>query len=94
MADGTKLVYRDRIAYLETKKAIVKIAGRLFDIKFNITKLSKEGIILGMPQLKAAKPQFNQEKERIVWPKRNELIIKAAPNPLEGEYNVQTLNAI
>ena len=55
MADRTSLVYGDRKAYLETKKIIVKIKGRLFNIKFNITKLSKEGIILGMPWLKVAK---------------------------------------
>ena len=55
MADGTSLVYGDRKAYLETKKVTVKVKGRLFNIKFNITKLSKEGIILGIPWLKAAK---------------------------------------
>ena len=48
MVDRINLVYKDRIVYLETQKAIVKIKERLFNIKFNITKLSKEGIILGI----------------------------------------------
>ena len=55
MANRTNPVYGDRKAYLKTKKIIVKIKGQLFNIKFNITKLSKEGIILGIPWLKAAK---------------------------------------
>ena len=48
MADGTNLIYGDGKVYLETKKVIVKIKGRFFNIKFNIIKLSKEGIILRM----------------------------------------------
>ena len=48
MADRTNLVYGDGKVYLKTKKVTVKIEGRLFNMKFNITKLSKEGIILGM----------------------------------------------
>ena len=55
MADRTNLVYRDKKAHLETKKVTVKIKGRLFNIKFNITKLFKKGIILGIPWLKVAK---------------------------------------
>ena len=54
MADRTNPAYGDRKAYLKTKKATVKIKGQLFNMRFNITKLSKEGIILGMPWLKAA----------------------------------------
>ena len=55
MADGAKLIYGDRIVYLETEKVVIGIKGHLFNIRFNITKLLKEGIILGMPWLKAAK---------------------------------------
>ena len=54
MADGIKPIYRGGIVYLKTQKIIIKIKGRLFNIKFNITKLSKEGIILGILWLKAA----------------------------------------
>ena len=49
IADGTSLIYGDRIVYLEIEKAVVGIEGYLFNIRFNITKLLKEGIILGMP---------------------------------------------
>ena len=56
MADGTKPAYRDRKVYLKTQKATVKIKGRLFSMKFNIIRLSKEGIILGILWLKGAEP--------------------------------------
>ena len=49
MADGIRPIYGGGITHLKTQKAIMKIKGRLFNIKFNITKLSKEGIILGIP---------------------------------------------
>ena len=48
MADGIRPIYRGGIIYLKTQKVIVKIKGLLFNIKFNITKLTKEGIILGI----------------------------------------------
>ena len=66
MADRTNPTYGGGIAYLETQKATVKIEGRLFNMKFNITKLSKEGIILGMPWFKAAKLQFDWEREKLI----------------------------
>jgi len=56
IADRIRPVYRGGIIYLKTQKTIIKIKGRLFNIKFNITKLSKEGIILGILWLKVAKP--------------------------------------
>ena len=55
MVDRTNPKYGGGMAHLETKKEIVRIEGRFFNMKFNITKLSKESIILGMPWLKAAK---------------------------------------
>jgi len=48
IADRIRPIYGGGITHLKTRKAIVKIKGRLFNIKFNITKLSKEGIILGI----------------------------------------------
>ena len=47
--DGTNPAYGGGKAHLETQKQTVRIEDRLFNIKFIITKLSKEGIILGMP---------------------------------------------
>ena len=47
--DGTNLTYGGGKAYLETQKQTIRIKDRLFNMKFTITKLSKEGIILGMP---------------------------------------------
>ena len=49
MVDRTNLTYRDGWTYLKTQKVTVKIEGRFFNIKFNITKLSKEGIVLEIP---------------------------------------------
>ena len=48
MADRTNPIYRGGIVHLKTEKDIVEIKGRLFNIKFNIIKLIKEGIILGI----------------------------------------------
>ena len=48
MADRIRPIYRGGIIYLKTQKVIVKIKGWFFNIKFNITKLSKEGIIFGI----------------------------------------------
>ena len=55
MADRTNPTYGEGMVYLETQKIIVKIEGRFFNMKFNIIRLSKEGIILGMPWFKVAK---------------------------------------
>ena len=52
--DGTNPAYRGGKAHLEIIKQTVRIEDRLFNIKFTITKLSKEGIILGIPWLKVA----------------------------------------
>ena len=94
MVDRINPIYREGIVYLEIKKDIVEIKGRLFNMKFNITKLFKEGIILEILQLKAAKLQFNQEKEKIVQPEESKATAKVIPDLLKGEYNVQTLDAI
>ena len=48
MADRIRPIYGGGIIYFKTQKVIIEIKGRLFNIKFNITKLSKEGIILGI----------------------------------------------
>ena len=45
----TNLIYGGGKVHLETQKQTVRIKDRLFNIKFIITKLSKEGIILGIP---------------------------------------------
>ena len=45
----TNPAYKEGKAHLETQKQIVRIKDRLFNIKFTITKLSKEGIILRIP---------------------------------------------
>ena len=55
MADGINPIYGEGMVHLKTKKNIVEIKGRFFNIKFNITKLTKKGIILRILQLKAAK---------------------------------------
>ena len=46
--DGTNPVYGGGKAHLETTKQTVRIKDRLFNMKFTIIKLSKEGIILGI----------------------------------------------
>ena len=46
--DKTNLTYGRGKAYLKTQKQIIRIEDRFFNIKFTITKLSKEGIILGI----------------------------------------------
>ena len=46
--DRTNLTYRGGKAHLETQKQTIRIKDRFFNIKFTITKLSKEGIILGI----------------------------------------------
>ena len=53
--DRTNLTYGGGKTYLETQKQIIRIEDRFFNIKFIITKLSKEGIILGMLWLKRVK---------------------------------------
>ena len=65
-------------------------------MKFNITKLSKEGIILGILQLKAAKPQFNQKIKQLIWPKEPDQTPLEEEDhlPLKEEYNVKTINTI
>ena len=47
--DETNPSYGGGKAHLETIKQTVRIKDRLFNIKFTIIKLSKEGIILGIP---------------------------------------------
>ena len=44
--DKTNPTYREGKAYLETRKQIIRVKNRFFNIKFIITRLSKKGIIL------------------------------------------------
>ena len=65
-------------------------------MKFIITKLSKEGIILGMLWLKGVELQFDWERERLIWPKEPDQIPleEEDPLPLKGEYDIKVIDAI
>ena len=65
-------------------------------MKFTITKLSKEGIILGILQLKGVELQFDWKREYLIWPKEPDQkpLKEEDPLPLEGEYDVKVVNAI
>ena len=65
-------------------------------MKFIITKLSKEDIILGMPQFKRAELQFDQKREYLIWPKKPDQVPlkEEDPSPFEREYDVKVINAI
>ena len=65
-------------------------------MKFTITKLSKEGIILGIPWLKRVELQFDQKREYLIQPKELNQTPKEEEDslPFEGEYDVKVIDII
>ena len=65
-------------------------------MKFIITKLSKEGIILGISWLKGVELYFDWKKECLIWPKEPDQtpLEEKDPLPFEGEYDVKIADAI